>query len=154
TDKSVARVVRSLLRKPGKRVFQYENGSGELVRVTSRHINDYIKEVMGEHFSAKDFRTWAGTLICASALARTGADKTDSRSARNKKIVAAIKETAEALGNTPAVSRKSYISPAILNAYEKGQVVSNYFPSLTNFLRYRGCQLHPAEKSLVRFLKQ
>jgi DNA topoisomerase-1 len=154
TDKRIAKAVRSLLRKPGKRVFQYENGNGELVRVTSRHINEYIKEVMGEHFSAKDFRTWAGTLICASALARIGVNKDDSRSARNKKIVAAIRETSEALGNTPAVCRKSYICPAILNAYEKGQVVSNYLPSLDSFLRYRGSQLHPAEKSLVRFLKQ
>lgn len=153
-DKRIAKVVRSLLRKPGKRVFQYENGNGEFVRITSRHINDYIKEVMGEHFSAKDFRTWAGTLICASALARIGVDKNDSRSARNKKIVAAIKETSEALGNTPAVCRKSYICPAILNSYEKGQVVSTYFPSLESFLRYRGCQLHPAEKSLLRFMKQ
>ena len=153
-DKKVAKVVRSLLGKPGKRVFQYENGNGELVRVTSRHINEYIKEIMGDNFSAKDFRTWAGTLVCASALARIGVDKDDSRSARNKKIVAAIKETSEALGNTPAVCRKSYICPAILSAYEKGQVVSKYFPSLESFLRYRGSQLHPAEKSLVRFLKQ
>jgi DNA topoisomerase-1 len=125
-----------------------------MVRVTSRHINEYIKEVMGEHFSAKDFRTWAGTLICASALARVGIIKEDSKSARNKKVVAAIKETAEALGNTPAVCRKSFICPAVLSSYEKGQVVSKYFPSLESFLHYRGSQLHAAEKSLVRFLKQ
>ena len=154
TDKRIAQVVRTLLQMPGKRVFRYENGNGQLVRVTSRHINGYIKEVMGERFSAKDFRTWAGTLICASALARIGVNKTHSRSARNRRIVAAIRETAEALGNTPAVCRKSYISPAILMAYEKGQVVSKYFPSLESVLRYRGSQLHPAEKSLVRFLKQ
>ena len=154
TDKRIAKVIRSLLRKPGKRVFQFENGNGEMVRVTSRHINEYIKEVMGEHFSAKDFRTWAGTLICASALSRVGINKEDSKSARHKKIVAAIKETSEALGNTPAVCRKSYICPAITEAYEQGQVVSKYFPSLESFLRYRGSQLHPAEKSLVRFLKQ
>ena len=154
TDKRIAKVLRSLLRKPGKRVFQFENGNGEMVRVTSRHINEYIKEVMGEHFSAKDFRTWAGTLICASALARVGINKEDSKSARHKKVVAAIKETSEALGNTPAVCRKSYICPAILSSYEKGHVVSKYFPSLDSFLHYRGCQLHAAEKSLVRFLKQ
>jgi DNA topoisomerase-1 len=154
TDKRIAKVVRTLLRKPGTRVFQYENGNGELVRITSRHINEYIKEVMGDHFSAKDFRTWAGTLICASALARIGANKDDSKSAQHKKVVAAIKETSEALGNTPAVCRKSYICPAVVTAYEKGQVVPRYFPSLESFLRYRGCQLHPAEKSLVRFLKQ
>jgi DNA topoisomerase-1 len=153
-DRRIAKVVRSLLQKPGKRVFQFENGNDDLVRVTSRHINEYIKEVMGDHFSAKDFRTWAGTLICACALARIGDDEEESATARRKKIVTAIKETAEALGNTPAVCRKSYICPAILTAYEKGQVVSNYFPSLDAFLRYKGRNLHSAEKSLLKFLRQ
>lgn len=153
-DRRIARVVRTLLKQPGKRVFQFENGNGELVRVTSRHINDYVKEVMGEHFSAKDFRTWAGTLICACALARLGSNAEDSATAQKKKIVEAIKETSEALGNTPAVCRKSYICPAILTAYEKGQVISNCFPSLESFFRYKGRNLHAAEKSLLRFLKQ
>jgi len=153
-DRRIARVMRNLLRSPGRRVFQFENGNGQLADVTSRHINVYIKETMGESFSAKDFRTWAGTLICACTLARFGTDQEERLTARKKKIVAAIKETAEALGNTPAVCRGSYICPAIVSSFEKGKIVSNCVLSLDQFLRYRGRGLHSAERALVRFLKQ
>jgi len=153
-DRRIAKVIRSLLRKPGRRVFQFENGNGQLADVTSRHINMYIKEIMGESFSAKDFRTWAGTLICACTLARLGTDQDERLTARKKKIVAAIKETAEALGNTPAVCRSSYICPAIVSSFENGKIVSNCVLSLDQFLRYRGRGLHSAERALVRFLKE
>ena len=153
-DPRIAKVVRSLLRKPGRRVFKFENESGGLVDVTSRHINAYIKEVMGENFSAKDFRTWAGTLICAGALASVGVEEQETASARKRKIVAAIKETAAALGNTPAVCKGSYISPAIISSFESGKCAVNCVLSVNEFLRYRGRNLHPAERALVRFLKQ
>jgi DNA topoisomerase-1 len=153
-DRRIARAIRSLLRKPGRRVFQFENGNGQLVDVTSRYINSYIKEVMGESFSAKDFRTWAGTLICACTLARFGTDQEERLSARRKKIVAAIKDTAEALGNTPAVCRGSYICPSIVSSFESGKAVSNCALSLDQYLRYRGQGLHSAERALVRFLTQ
>ena len=153
-DARVAKVVRSLLRLPGKRVFQFKNDHGDLVEVTSRHINAYIKEVMGEHFSAKDFRTWAGTLICAGALAALGNSDEDNQTVRKRKMVSAIKATAEALGNTPAVCRSSYISPAILSSFESGKVVNNCMLSLEEFLKYRGRGLHSAERALMKFLKQ
>ena len=82
-----------------------------------------IKEVMGEGFSAKDFRTWAGTLVCACALARAGIDLTDTTTSKKRKIGAAIKETAETLGNTPAVCRSAYICPAVLDSFERGKVI-------------------------------
>src|ERR1700741_1608082 len=94
-DRQVARVVRATMKMPGFNVFKYENGDGKPVVVTRRHINEYIKEVMGSSFSAKDFRTWAGTLVCACALAREGDEIPEKKTARKKKIVAAIKETAE-----------------------------------------------------------
>jgi DNA topoisomerase-1 len=153
-DRRIAKVVRSLLKQPGKRVFQFENENGQFVDVTSRHINQYIKEVMGESFSAKDFRTWAGTLICAFTLATAGTDETEKMNARKKKIVAAIKQTSEALGNTPAVCKSSYICPAIISSFEKGKIVSNCVLSLETFLKYRGLGLHSAERALVRFLRQ
>jgi DNA topoisomerase-1 len=153
-DRIIAKVVRSLLRLPGKRVFQFKNDNGDLVEVTSRHINAYIKQVMGTNFSAKDFRTWAGTLICAGALVRLGIDATEKPTAIKKKIVAAIKETSEALGNTPAVCRSSYICPAIIASFEKGTTVKNCCLSLEAFLKYRGRGLHSAEQALVRFLKR
>jgi DNA topoisomerase I len=152
-DRRIAKVIRSLLRQPGRRVFQFQNDSGVWVRVTSRHINDYIKEVMGSNFTAKDFRTWAGTLICASSLARFGTGDEEGRSARRKKIVAAIKETAAALGNTPAVCRGSYICPEIIDSFEKGGVLNNTL-TLEGFLKFRGTGLHKAERSLMNFLRR
>src|SRR5215218_9537434 len=88
-DRRVARVVRATMKLPGFNVFKYINAEGAVVPVTRRHVNEYIKEVMGSSFSAKDFRTWAGTLVCACALARDGSEITEKKTARNKRIVAA-----------------------------------------------------------------
>ncbi len=153
-DRQVARVIRRTLKLPGFNVFKFENGEGQLINVTSRHINEYIKEVMGENFSAKDFRTWAGTLICACALAREGDEDIKNATARKKKIVAAIKETAEVLGNTPAVCRSSYICPEILEQFEQGRIVDSYFNTLEDFISFRGRSLHKSERALLRFLRQ
>jgi len=152
-DKDVARVLRVLLKCRKTEVFKYQNEDQEFVDIKRRHINEYIKEVMGERFSAKDFRTWAGTLVCASALARAGTDTAEKRSSRNKKIVAAIKETAETLGNTPSVCRGSYVCPAVITNFEKGRTLDRYFSTLDDFISYRGIKLHPAEESLLDLLK-
>jgi DNA topoisomerase-1 len=153
-DRKVSQVVRKLLQHPSREVFKYQNGNGEFVNVTRPHINSYIREVMGENFSAKDFRTWAGTLVCACALARAGSDITDKPTVRKRKIVAAIKETAEALGNTPAVCRSSYICPEVINSFETGRIIDHYFNTLNELITYRGRKLHAAEKSLLRFMKR
>jgi DNA topoisomerase-1 len=153
-DRQVARVVRSLLRHPSREVFKYRNGDDAFVNVTRQHINNYIREVMGEKFSAKDFRTWAGTLVCACALARRGTEPTDKRTVRKRKVLEAIKETAEVLGNTPAVCRTSYICPEILQSFESGRTINQHFNSLNELTTYRGRKLHAAEKSLLSFMKQ
>jgi DNA topoisomerase I len=153
-DRQVARVIRGMLKQPGAEVFKYKNGAGEFVDLKSRHINEYIKEVMGGHFSAKDFRTWAGTLVCACALARAGNETGEKKTARRKKIVAAIKETAATLGNTPAVCRSSYICPEILNGFESGRIIDNNSATLAALISHRGKRLHATEKSLLNFLKR
>lgn len=153
-DRKVAKVVRQLLNHPSREVFKYQNGNGEFVNVTRAHINAYIREVMGESFSAKDFRTWAGTLVCACALARVGTEIIEKPASRKRKVVAAIKETALALGNTPAVCRSSYICPEIINSFETGKIIDNYFNTLQALMSYRGRKHHAAEKSLLRFMKQ
>lgn len=153
-DHKVAKVLRTLLKHPSREVFKYQNGNGEFVNVTRSHINAYIREVMGQNFSAKDFRTWAGTLVCACALARVGADPSEKPTARKRKIVEAIKETAAALGNTPAVCRSSYICPEIINNFESGKIIDHYFNSLQALITYRGRKLHAAEKSLLGFMKR
>jgi len=153
-DRQVARVVRETIKLPGYNVFKYINGDDKPVVVTRRHINDYIKEVMGSSFSAKDFRTWAGTLVCACALARNGVEISDKKTARNKRIVEAIKETAEVLGNTPAVCRGSYVCPEIISSFEKGQVIDDCTTKLDDLIAFRGRGLHRAEQSLLKFLKK
>jgi DNA topoisomerase-1 len=153
-DRQVARVIRSLLKIPGYNVFKYQNGDGNFVKVTGRHINAYIKEVMGSSFSAKDFRTWAGTLVCACALAREENGEPLKKTAKNKRIVAAIKETAEVLGNTPAVCRGSYVCPEIIAAFDKGRVIDTSVNKLDDLIAFRGHGLHKAEKALLKFLKR
>ena len=153
-DRRVATVVRNLLRQPSREVFKYQNGNGEFVNVTRQHINDYIREVMGEKFSAKDFRTWAGTLVCACALARRGCEAGERGALRKRKVVEAVKETADLLGNTAGVCRSSYICPEIIQSFESGKTISEYFNSLNELTAYRGRKLHAAEKSLLNFMKR
>ena len=153
-DRSVARIVKKLMELPGYEVFKYEDEAGNLVDVKRRHINQYIKEVMGEQFSAKDFRTWAGTLICACALARSRVVENGNRSIRKKALVAAIKEAAERLGNTPAVCQSSYINPSVLNSFEKGRVVKHYFESVEEVVERKMHGLHPSEKALLKLLEE
>ncbi len=153
-DRQVAHVIRETIKLPGYNVFKYINGDDKPVVVTRRHINEYIKEEMGSSFSAKDFRTWAGTLVCACALARNGVEISDKKTARNKRIVEAIKETAEVLGNTPAVCRGSYVCPEIISSFEKGQVIDACATNLDDLIGFRGRGLHKAEQSLLKFLKK
>jgi DNA topoisomerase I len=156
-DRRVARVVRQCLAVPGRDVFKFVLDDGFVVDVRRRHINEYIREVMGAQYSAKDFRTWGGTLICACALART---RERGRHEPGKKVVkktmvAAVREAAEQLGNTPAVARDSYIYPSVLAMFERrGQVVERYFESVDELARHDGTGLHCAEKALLELLEK
>ncbi len=149
-DKLVAATLKELLKYSNRRVFKYIGADGKFVNVTRPAINRHIKEVMGQNFSAKDFRTWAGTLVCACALARNGAANPLNAGG----IATAIEETATVLGNTPAVSRDSYVCPAVISSFEKGEVLRCYFKTSQQLTSYRGLKLHRAEKALLRLLKK
>lgn len=151
-DRRVALIVRELARVPGE-VFKYRDAEERWVDIRRRDINVYIKEVMGERFSAKDFRTWAGTLICACALARAGAEAAETKTERKRKVVAAIQETAEKLGNTPAVCRSSYIYPAVFSSFERGRVLDRYFENVEELVKRRAHALHGSEEALLKLLK-
>lgn len=153
-DRRVARLIRDCLEVPGRDVFKFVTGDGAVIDVRRRHINAYIAEVMGEKFSAKDFRTWAGTLICACALARAGWPEGASRREVKRRVNAAVKETAKHLGNTPAVSRSSYISPTVFNRFEEGKVVERYFEKVDEIAKYDGHALHTSEKALVKLIAE
>ena len=153
-DRRVARIIGELVNGPGE-VFKYRDEDGRWMDMRRRHINEYIKEAMGEAFSAKDFRTWAGTLLCACALARAEADPDQAGTPRKKKIVRAIRETSQKLGNTPAICRASYISPPVLRGYEKeGRVIDRTFGNVQDLVSRRSASLHRAEKALLRLLRR
>ena len=152
-DRRVARIVRQLKKMPGKELFKYRDAEGNVVDVKRRQINQYIKEVMGDRFTAKDFRTWAGTLLCACALARAGTEPGETRAARKRKVVAAIRDTATVLGNTPAVCRKSYIYSSVLDSFDRGRTIEHNFETVEQLVaRRRG--LHAAEREVLRLLKR
>jgi DNA topoisomerase I len=153
-DRQVANVVRQTMKLPGFNVFKYENGEGAPVPVTRQHINQYIKEVMGEGFSAKDFRTWAGTLFCACALAGSQTEEEETATSRKKKIVSAIRETSEILGNTPAVCRSSYICPEIITEFERGNVIDSCAATTNSLVAFRGRGLQKSERALLKFLQR
>jgi DNA topoisomerase I len=157
-DRRVASLVRRLLKVPGRDVFKFVLDDGFVVDVRRRHLNEYIREVMGAQYTAKDFRTWAGTLICACALARARervklAGAHGGKGAEKKTLVAAVREAAEQLGNTPAVCRSSYIYPSVLAMFERGKVVDAFFESVEELARHEGPDLHSSEKALLKMIK-
>lgn len=115
TDKRLAKIVKTLDELPGYEVFKYYGDDGELRDVKSDDVNEYIKEIMGEEFSAKDFRTWGGTLLAAGELASMERDR--SIRERKKAVTVCVHKVAQKLGNTPAIARASYIDPRIIKAY-------------------------------------
>ncbi len=151
-DRRVASIVRELARAPGE-VFKYRDEEGSWANLRRRHINAYIKSAMGEAFSAKDFRTWAGTLLCACALARIEPEPPRGKEGRGKKIVRAVRETAERLGNTPAVCRSSYISPPVLRSFRKGRTIEPPSVPPERLLARRGPGLARPEKAVLRLLR-
>ncbi|HSV03153.1 MAG TPA: DNA topoisomerase IB [Phenylobacterium sp.] len=117
-DRRLARIVKACQDLPGQRLFQYIDEDGVQRTVESADVNDYLREAMGDDFSAKDFRTWAGTLAAAQALAMNPECASASQARRH--IATCIKAVAGLLGNTAAVCRSAYIHPAVLTAYEHG----------------------------------
>lgn len=115
TDRRIAKIVSKCQDLPGQDLFQYVSDDREVRNVTSQDVNDYLREITNENFSAKDFRTWAGTVLAAIALTAQSEFETKKQAKANLKT--AICAVARLLGNTPAVCRKCYVHPAILEAY-------------------------------------
>lgn len=152
-NRKLARIVAAMLRLPGVEVFKYREEGDRVADVTRRQVNRYIKQVMGRQFSARDFRTWAATLICAGALARLKAPAPTGRS-RRRVAAQAIRETAAHLGNTGEVCRSSYIHPAVLRAFERGEVVTHAITHPEVLIRHRGTGLDRAERALLALIQR
>jgi DNA topoisomerase-1 len=119
-DRRLARIVKQCRDLPGQELFQYVDGDGTHQDVTSQDVNAYLKEITGQDFTAKDFRTWAGTVLAATALRQLEKARTATHAKRN--VVQAIEAVAGMLGNTRSVCRKSYIHPAIIDCYVDGSM--------------------------------
>lgn len=116
----LARIVRRMRELPGQELFQYEDREGQRHSIGSADVNDYLQEITGEHYTAKDFRTWGGTVQAAMALKQIGPAASTAEVKRN--IKQAVDAAAERLGNTPAICRKCYVHPTVFDAYEQGLI--------------------------------
>jgi DNA topoisomerase-1 len=150
-DRRIARIVRACQDLPGQELFQYMDDAGQKHDVGSGDVNDYLRELTGRDFTAKDFRTWAGTVSAAGELRQLGPAERETEARKN--VVAAVKATARSLGNTPAVCRKSYIHPAILEAYLDGSLIRRLNEWKGKTGTSSACRLRPIEAAVLKFLK-
>jgi len=146
-DDELAAAIRELLAVPGRgRLFRYERDGG-MRDLTSRTLNEYVKAHLGDEFSAKDFRTWGGTLLAAVAFAERNGNG-DGKGA----VMAVMRSVAERLGNTPTVCRQSYVAPAVVEAYLEGRTLADFRPRHLRMVAARQTGLDPEEAALLKLL--
>jgi DNA topoisomerase-1 len=120
-DRRLARIIQRCQDIPGYELFQYVDPEGERHTVDSADVNDYLREISNQDFTAKDFRTWAGTVLACAMLQEFETFQSQTEAKRN--VVQAIKGVAARLGNTPGTCRKCYVHPAVLDSYLSGAVI-------------------------------
>ena len=150
-DSELAEAIKDLLAlDAGGRLFRYER-EGELVPLTGAVLNEYVQEHLGDGFSSKDFRTWGGTLTAAIAFAEHGPAETEAEARR---VVANVMRTVgERLGNTAAVARSSYVSPAVIDQYLDGRTIDDFRPRHLRIVSARDIGLDPEEQAVVSLLR-
>lgn len=155
-DPRLAEIVRRTQELPGQDLFQYVDDEGQPQKIESADVNAYLREIGGEEFSAKDFRTWAGTVLAAIALRDLG--KFETKAQAKKNLVQAIDNVARRLGNTPSVCRKCYIHPVVLDSYLDGvtleQVRAKASAALAAAGRNGGAELNDEERAVLAFLQR
>ena len=149
-DRRLARIVRRCQDLPGQELFQYLDEEGQVQDVGSDDVNAYLREIAGEEFTAKDFRTWAGTVLAAMALREFEA--ADSKAAAKRNVRRAIEAVAERLGNTPSVCRKCYVHPEVVQAYLDGELREQMRRRLRQELAAPG--LDRDERNVLRLLQR
>jgi DNA topoisomerase-1 len=151
-DRRLARIVRQCQDLPGQELFQYLGGDGLRRSVQSADVNEYLRQVSGEDFTAKDFRTWAGTLLAARAL--HDFETFDSQAQAKRNIIRAIEAVARRLGNTKMVCRKCYVHPAVLDAYLDGSLVQTLSQRADEQMVQSLKHLAPEEAAVLTLLQQ
>jgi DNA topoisomerase-1 len=151
TDARLSKIVKRCQELPGQELFQYRDEEGNVHDITSTDVNDYLRELSGGEFTAKDFRTWAGTVLAAIALQEY--EKFDSQAQAKKNVVKAIETVAKQLGNTPTICRKCYIHPAIIDAYFNGSVIAAMKVRARKQFARAG-RLRPEEAAVLALLQE
>jgi len=150
-DEKLAEIIKQLSNLGrARKIFQYVDEDDKKHAIKPNHLNKYIKELTSPEFSAKDLRTWGGTLLAAVELAEM--KKGSNKSERQKDIIKAVKNVAEQLGNTPAVCRKSYIHPRVLSEYERGHTIEEFRPKKTRDLKKLEENFELEEQALLKML--
>ena len=151
-DKKLAKIIQEIDDMPGYEIFKYIDENNQVVDVKSEDLNQYIREIIGEEFSAKDFRTWAGTMIAAIALDELGVVEEKDQKTLDINIKNAVIRVSEKLGNTPAIARSSYIDPRIIESYQSGVTLA-YFEEEINKILDRNESLSKEEIGVLYMLK-
>jgi DNA topoisomerase-1 len=151
-DRRLARVVKTCRDIRGYELFQYVDEDGERQTIGSGDVNDYLREITGEEFTAKDFRTWAGTVLAAIALREF--ESFDDEAQAKKNVVRAIERVAERLGNTPSICRKCYVHPDVIDSYLDGTLVGVLERETGRILRDALDELEPEEAAVVALLRK
>ncbi|MDQ3044542.1 MAG: DNA topoisomerase IB, partial [Chloroflexota bacterium] len=150
-DRRIAKIVKRCQELPGQELFQYVDDTGDRQSVGSGDVNDYLREITGKEFTAKDVRTWAGTVLAAQALRDFDAFDSEAQAKRN--IVNAIEAVASRLGNTSAVCRKCYVHPAVLDAYLTGGTIATIQERADEELANDLAELPPEEAAVLVLLR-
>lgn len=151
-DRRLARIVAKLRELPGQELFQYIDDDGNRHSIGSEEVNSYLREITGEDFTAKDFRTWAGTVLAARALDEIGRFDDDAQAKKN--VVAAIESVAKRLGNTPAICRRCYVHPEVIDAYLDGAMTETLKARAERELSESLSDLEGEEAAVFAFLQE
>jgi DNA topoisomerase-1 len=150
-DRRIAKIIKACQELPGQELLQYVDEVGNHQDVTSSDVNDYLKEITGKDVTAKDFRTWAGTVLAAMALHEF--ESFDSAAQAKRNLRAAIEKVAGKLGNTPTICRKCYVHPEVLNSYMDGKLILELKEKAESELRTEVQNLKPEEAAVLALLR-
>lgn len=151
-DRRLAKIIQKCHDLPGHELFEYKDKKGNVHSIGSTQVNQYLKEISGEDFTAKDFRTWYGTVLAAEALAAF--EEFDSQAQAKKNVLKAIESVAKKLGNTKAICKKCYIHPAIMDSYIDKTLLKNLKVEMKSIVSKPSSHLDPLEAAVIAFLYQ
>jgi DNA topoisomerase-1 len=152
SDRRLAKIVRKCQELPGQRLFEYQDSDGKPAVICSDDVNDYLRAISGQPFSAKDFRTWAGTVLAAIALNQM--EEVDNKAAAKRNVVTAVAAVSRMLGNTAAICRKCYIHPAVIIKYMNGSLARALRVKADSEISEHLHELKPEEAAVLALLRE